>query len=186
MHLIVGLGNYESKYLMTYHNVGFMAVDLLAEKLNKEFDKRICRALCSEFQFKGEKVVIAKPLTFMNLSGESVKELLKHYNATVGELTVVYDDIDLKKGVVRIRKSGGPGTHNGMRNIVENLGDDNFARIRIGIGPKPENMELYQYVLSNIDVNDENFITAVKNASAALSDIISQIPFELVMNRRNK
>ena len=187
MRIIVGLGNYESKYLMTYHNVGFMAADLLAERLNKKFDKRICRAVCSEFQFKGEKLIIAKPLTFMNLSGECVKELLKNYKAEPSSLTVVYDDIDLSKGSVRIRKSGGPGTHNGMRNIVENLGGETgFSRIRVGIGPKPESTELYQYVLSEISETDESMKSGIKTAADALSDIISGVPMDIVMNRRNR
>lgn len=152
MKLIVGLGNPDKKYSNTFHNLGFMCVDSLAKKLGIEFSKEKCRALLAETKIGNEKVILAKPQTYMNLSGESVRELLSFYKIGVKDLLVMYDDYDLPKGAIRIRESGSAGTHNGMRNIIKEIGDTNFARIRVGFKQLQNEyvIPLIDYVLSGI------------------------------------
>ncbi len=172
MKLIVGLGNPEDKYKNTFHNLGFMAVDKVADKLNVEFTKQKCRAIIAETRVGKEKVIIAKPQTYMNLSGESVRELLSFFKINLSDLIVIYDDYDLDKGVVRIRESGSAGTHNGMRNILQNVSSEKFARIRIGFKPNTEfKIPLIDYVLSGIKEEDksvmEKAIDVASNAGVA-------------------
>lgn len=150
MKFIVGLGNFGDKYAYTYHNLGFLAIERLADILELEFTKTQCRALTATGLYKGEKVLLAKPLTFMNLSGVAVRELLGYYKATVKDLLVISDDIDLQEGTIRYRENGSGGTHNGLRNIVSELSSTEFARIRIGMGRPPEYMNLADFVLSEI------------------------------------
>ena len=171
MKIIVGLGNPDKEYLNTYHNLGFMAADAAAEKLGAEFCVKKCRAMLAETHVGGEKVIIAKPLTYMNLSGESVRELVNYYKVSTENLLVIYDDYDLRAGVLRIRESGSAGTHNGMRNIVKELGTENFARIRIGFRPIKETfVPLIDFVLSGISKEDkplfERAVTLAGNAAA--------------------
>jgi PTH1 family peptidyl-tRNA hydrolase len=174
MKLIVGLGNPDDKYKNTFHNLGFMAVDRVAEKLGVEFSKQKCRALIAEARVGGEKVILAKPLTYMNLSGESVRELLSFFKIDLKDLIVIYDDYDIDKGVVRIRESGSAGTHNGMRNILLNISSEKFARIRIGFKPNSEfKIPLIDYVLSGIKEEDkplmDKAIEVASNAGVAFS-----------------
>ena len=173
MYLVVGLGNYEPQYLNTYHNLGFMVADMLAEKLNVSFSKTKCKAKIAETTINGEKVIIAKPLTFMNLSGKSVAEFVRMFKIPLANIIIAYDDIDLNKGTLRIKKDGSAGTHNGMRNIVEQLGTDKFARVRVGAG-RPEKKEmLADYVLSKID--NESFNLIEPALTRAVENIISFI-----------
>lgn len=159
MKLIVGLGNPEDKYKNTFHNLGFMVMDNVAKELCVEFSKQKCRAQIAETKVGNEKIIFAKPLTYMNLSGESVRELMCFYKIDLSNLIVVYDDFDINKGVVRIRESGSAGTHNGMRNVVANVGSGNFARIRIGFKPTTEfNLPLIDYVLSGIKEEDKTLM----------------------------
>lgn len=148
MYLAVGLGNPGIQYKRTFHNCGFDAADRLADLLNIGFNKKICRAAVAEGNIGGEKVLIAKPQTYMNLSGESVRELAAYYKIPLENLIVIYDDYDLPLGSLRIRAKGSAGTHNGMRNIVSELGSTGFARIRIGIKPEEERVPIMDYVLS--------------------------------------
>ena len=148
MHIIVGLGNPGTKYQNTKHNVGFMCLDLLSEKLNIETDKIKFNALIGEGNYKGEKVILVKPQTFMNLSGQAVNQIMNFYKADRQNLFVLYDDIDIDIGKLRIRKKGSSGTHNGMKNIIYLLGYDDFPRFRIGVSKPPSYMDLASYVLS--------------------------------------
>lgn len=148
MFLIVGLGNPEKQYQLTYHNIGFMVADKLAERCCFNFNKTECQALCGVFYFDDKKVIVAKPNTYMNLSGNSVKAFKNKYQLKNSQILVINDDIDLPIGTYRYKNGGSGGTHNGLRNIVMNIGSD-FPRIRIGIG-KPENLLLGDYVLSKI------------------------------------
>ncbi len=144
MKIIVGLGNPEGKYEKTYHNVGFNVVDLFAKKHKVKFNKARCHAsLCVTPDF-----ILAKPSTYMNLSGESVYELKKYFKVPLSDILIIQDDIDLPKGKVRFRLSGSAGTHNGMRNIVAKVGEP--PRIKIGVG-RDSNMDLADYVLSTVD-----------------------------------
>lgn len=150
MKIVVGLGNYGDKYAYTFHNMGFLAVECLADKLKLKFDKRECDALVAVGYRGGEKLVLAKPWTYMNLSGVAVKQLVKKYRAELKDLIVIFDDADIPKGSVRVRRKGSGGTHNGMRNIIQCLGSEEFPRIRIGIGPIPERVPIADYVLSEV------------------------------------
>ena len=188
MKLIVGLGNPDDKYKNTYHNLGFMCVDMLAKKLDIEFSKQKCNAMIAETTVNGEKIIIAKPLTYMNLSGESISQLVSFYKIPLENLLVIYDDYDLNKGVIRIRESGSAGTHNGMRNIIEKLGNGNFPRIRIGFRcTENTQIPLLNLVLSGIsEENKEIFQSALTNASNASYDFANGISIQNVMQKYNK
>ena len=148
MYLIVGLGNPGLRYVNTFHNSGFAGVDEAADIFELSFSKKSAKALVAEGFYRGQKVILAKPQTYMNLSGESVSELVNFYKIPLENILVMYDDYDLPLGSLRIRPHGSAGTHNGMRNIVEKLGTTEFARVRIGIKPKEEIMGITDYVLS--------------------------------------
>lgn len=147
MNVIVGLGNPDEKYSHTYHNIGFDVVDALAEKLGISFNKNKFKALVGEGMFNGEKIMLVKPQTYMNLSGESVVLIKEKFKDA--RIIVVVDDIDLPKGNVRYRERGSAGTHNGLRSIVAHIGQD-FERIKVGIG-RDISLDLADYVLSKYD-----------------------------------
>lgn len=185
MYLIVGLGNPEKRYLNTWHNVGFMCLDRLAKKLNVTFDRSECRCVTAHARLNGEKVILAKPLTYMNLSGEAVQELVHKYKVEKGNLVVTYDDVDLPLGSVRIRKTGSAGTHNGMKNIVQMLSTTDFARVRVGIG-KETPMDLIDYVLSQVTEEDhETLDSALDTAADALYDFANGADLDAVMQKHN-
>ena len=172
MYLVVGLGNYENKYSNTYHNMGFMVADTLAQNLGVEFNKTKCNAIIAEAVVNGEKVIIAKPLTFMNNSGTSVRKFVNKFKIPLSNIIIAYDDIDIEKGTLRFKKEGSAGTHNGMRDIVEKLSSTNFARVRVGIG-KPNNIQLFDYVLSKIDkISFEKITPAIERASDIIISFI--------------
>ncbi len=150
MKIVVGLGNFGDRYAYTFHNMGFLSVECLADKLGLKFDKRECDAEVAVGYRNGDKLVLAKPLTYMNLSGNAVKQLVGKYKASMRDVIVIFDDIDIPKGSVRVRQKGSGGTHNGMRNIIATMNTEDFPRIRVGIGPKPENVPIADYVLSNV------------------------------------
>lgn len=168
MYLLVGLGNPGKQYEKTYHNVGFDAIDGIAEEFHASFSKKTCKALIAETFVGAEKVLLAKPQTFMNLSGESVRELVSFYKIPLNKVLIFYDDYDIPVGSMRIRAHGSAGTHNGMRNIVKELGSTEFPRVRIGIKPEKEIMPIIDYVLStrSSSVNQE-MITPLSNAQKA-------------------
>lgn len=162
MVIIVGLGNIGPAYRYTYHNIGFMVVDRLSKKLSIDFSKEKYKAVIGEGKYKDEKIILAKPTTFMNNSGEAVLLLKKKFKDA--RIIVAVDDIDLPKGKVRYRENGSSGTHNGLRSIVSYIGE-NFERVRIGIG-RDEGMDLADYVLSNIKEEDDKlFEEAIENAT---------------------
>ncbi len=147
MNIIIGLGNPESKYDKTYHNIGFECVDALAQKLGFSFDKKKCKALIAEGLHNGEKIMIVKPQTYMNLSGECVVQLKEKFKDA--RILVIVDDIDLPKGNIRYREHGSAGTHNGLRSIVSYIGQE-FERIKVGVG-RDISLDLTDYVLSKYD-----------------------------------
>ena len=172
MYLVVGLGNFDSKYDLTYHNMGFMVADNLAQTLGVTFNKTKCNAKIAETVVNGEKVIIAKPLTYMNNSGTSVVEFVNKFKIPLSNIIIAYDDIDIDKGTIRFKKEGSAGTHNGMRDIVEKLSSTQFARVRIGIG-KPEKIALFDYVLSKIDKQSlETLNSSIERASSVVLDFI--------------
>lgn len=186
MKIIVGLGNPDKKYARTMHNMGFMAVDRLAQKLNIDFDKKGFKGIYAEYIMGGEKSIIIKPQTYMNLSGECVSEILNYYKVPCENLMVVYDDLDINEGSVRIRQKGSSGTHNGMRNIVLHLQSENFPRIRIGIKPGRNVADIKDYVLSNLQKSSEDNIgLALDKAAEALKDFIFGKSLEEIMRSYN-
>ncbi len=186
MYIIAGLGNPEEKYLKTFHNMGYIAVGDVAAKLGVKFKKKECEAFTAEANLNGEKVILARPVTYMNNSGRAVKQLLAKYKATPSQLIVIYDDYDILKGKVRIRPSGSAGTHNGMRSVIAEIGTQNFTRIRIGIRDEEVDIPLINYVLSEVRKEDYGlFVDACTRAAEAALKIVSGCPVEDVMTSYN-
>ena len=172
MHIIVGLGNPGKKYELTRHNMGFLALDLLAEKYGIKVDRLKFKALTGEGRIEGKKVILVKPQTYMNLSGESVREVVNFYKEPLENLIVIYDDIDIAEGTLRIRPRGSSGTHNGMRNVIYLLGDDDFPRIRVGIGGERQT-DLINYVTGRVTEGEADLLwDALNKAADAASDIV--------------
>ena len=185
MFLVAGLGNPGIKYLKNLHNLGFMAIELLAEKHSVTFNKKGFKGEYGEKTINGEKVFFLKPQTFMNLSGESIRELSAFYKIPTENVLVIYDDVDIPIGSLRIRKSGSAGTHNGMRNIVSCLNSTDFPRIRIGTKPEGE-FDILSYVLSDIKKEDEGkFKISVGKAVESASEFISGVPLDNIMQKYN-
>lgn len=171
MYLIVGLGNPGREYQNTRHNAGFMALNYLADKYHININKIKHKGLLGEGFIAGQKVLLLKPQTYMNLSGHSVREVLEYYKIHLDKLIVVYDDIDIDTGSVRIRKKGSAGTHNGMKSVIYDLQSDEFCRIRIGIG-RDKDIKLENYVLSKFKPDEikmmEEAIVKVHKAIEAI------------------
>ena len=186
MYLIVGLGNPEKKYEKTFHNMGFIVAGDAADLLNAKFKKKECEASVAEAFVGGEKVIIARPLTYMNNSGRAVKQLMTKYKIDPQNLLVIYDDYDLPKGKVRIRANGSAGTHNGMRSIIGETGLTNFPRIRVGIRDEEVNIPIINYVLSEIKKDDyELFASACQKAGEAAAAFAHGEDIERVMCKFN-
>ena len=170
MYIIVGLGNPGKQYQQTRHNVGFIAVDEIAKRLSIKMDKLKFKSIIGEGRAGNEKIVLAKPQTFMNLSGQAVVELMNYYKVPRENLIVLYDDIDIDVGKLRIRLKGSGGTHNGMRNIIYLLGYDDFPRFRIGVSkPKNPNYDLANYVLGKFDKSEIiDIINAIETTAEAV------------------
>ena len=166
-YIICGLGNPGSKYEMTRHNVGFVSLDLLAEKLGMgRLTKTKCKAVYGTVTYGGKTVLLMKPQTYMNLSGEAVRDMMQVCSVPPERLIVIFDDADIAPGRIRIRKKGSAGTHNGMRNIVYLLGNDQFPRIKVGIGKpdKEHGEEMVDFVLSPMDSDSYAACKAVPDA----------------------
>ena len=155
MHIVIGLGNPGKEYARTRHNVGFDVVDVLSEKLHISLTKSAMHGLIGEGFAGGEKLLLVKPQTYMNLSGQCVTELVSFYKPEMEQVMVIYDDIDLPLGKVRLRASGSAGTHNGMRSIIGLLGRQDFPRLRVGVGQRPEGWELADWVLSHYQTAED-------------------------------
>lgn len=184
MYIIIGLGNPGKKYENTRHNVGFIALDILAEKHGIKINKIKHKGLVGEGIISGQKVLLVKPQTFMNLSGESVREVVSYYKIDYAKLIVIYDDIDLPIGRIRIRGSGSGGTHNGMRSIIYNLQRDDFPRVRIGIGSESR-MRLADYVLGGFGKSEKKSIEdSIVRSVEALECIIDE-GLSQAMNKYN-
>ena len=174
MYIIVGLGNPGKKYENTKHNIGFITLDFLAEKNDIKINKIKHKALVGEGNISGQKVLLVKPQTFMNLSGNSVREVLEYYKTDIDKLIVIYDDVDIPMGRLRIRKKGSAGTHNGMKSIIYDIQEDGFPRIRIGIG-KDRKMPLAGYVLGGFAKDERELIkTAVERAVLAVECMLEK------------
>jgi aminoacyl-tRNA hydrolase len=186
MKIIAGLGNPGKEYRATRHNIGFEAVDYIAYDLGIYIDERKHKALLGKGIFAGEKVIFLKPQTYMNLSGDSIRAALDYYKLTNEDLIVIYDDISLDIGEIRIRTKGSAGGHNGIKSIISHLGTDVFDRIKIGVGDKPKGYDLADYVLGKFKENEvKNMEEAVINAKKAL-ELMLQNEEEKAMNLFNR
>ena len=185
MKLICGLGNPGKKYEQTKHNMGFQVIDRLEETYHIPVNKIKHRALEGNGIVAGEKLVLLKPQTFMNLSGESVKEAMQFYKLSVEDLIVIYDDISLPVGAVRIREKGSAGGHNGMKNIIAHLGSSQFVRIRVGVGAKPAEWDLADYVLSGFAANEQKEVQDGIALAARAVDLLVRQGLQQAMNQVN-
>lgn len=169
MFLIVGLGNPEKKYDKTRHNIGFDTIDALADKYNISMNEKKHKALCGTGVIDGVKVLLAKPQTYMNLSGDSVAEIVNFYKINPEEeMIVIFDDISLAPGNIRVRKKGSAGGHNGIKSIIARTGTQNFMRIKVGVGEKPAGWDLADHVLGHFSREDRALVEdAIKDAEAA-------------------
>ena len=185
MYLIVGLGNPTAKYEKTRHNAGFDVIDAIADKYGIELNLRKGKAFCGTGYIEGQKVMLAKPQTYMNLSGESVREIVSYYDIDLEDLIVIYDDFDLEIGTIRIRKKGSAGSHNGMKSIIGQIQSKDFPRIRIGIGKSGGGAEWKDFVLGKTSKQDEKLIEdAVDRAADAVGCILEK-GIDKAMNEYN-
>lgn len=168
--IVVGLGNPGAQYAHTRHNAGFDSLDILSSRWMTPINKKKFKGMITEVNRGNKRVVLCMPQTFMNLSGECVAELLSWYKVPMDRLLVIYDDIDLPLGRLRVRKSGSAGTHNGMRSILQHVSNQNFPRIRVGVGAKPEGWDLADWVLSKYMIREEQ--DAMHKAFTAAADCV--------------
>ena len=187
MLAIVGLGNPGEKYEHSRHNVGFDVISIIAAKLNTPIKKLKFQGTIGETIYKGEKLVLIKPQTFMNLSGLTVQEALSWYKLEPKDMLLLVDDIDLPLGQVRIRAKGGPGTHNGLRHIVQCTGSGDFPRVRVGVGSQPPGWDLADWVLSKYQTEEERKIAFDAYTLAADAALCwAENGIDVAMNRYNK
>lgn len=187
MYIIVGLGNPGKQYEKTRHNIGFDFIDTLADKYNISVLEAKFKALIGKGVIEGQKVILAKPLTYMNLSGESIRQLIDYYKVDEeSELIVVYDDISLNPGGLRIRAKGSAGGHNGIKNIIQHLGHDKFMRIKVGVGEKPKGWDLVDYVLGRFTTDDRKLVDEAVNVAVEATTIMITEGIDEAMNRCNR
>lgn len=185
MYLIVGLGNPEPQYSKTRHNMGFDAVNLIAQNNKIEFDKKGFEGIYGLGTIDGEKVILLKPQTYMNESGKSIVKLRDFYKIENNNIIVIYDDIDLDVGTIKLRKKGGAGTHNGMKSVINNLGTNEFIHIRIGTGMPVFKELLISHVLEKLsDEQYDELTPAIEKASQATVEIIKN-GIDIAMNKFN-
>ena len=185
LFLVVGLGNPGSQYEFTKHNVGFLTVDYLADKLNIKINKLKFKGLFAKEKIENEDVVLLKPQTYMNLSGESVRDFANFFKIPPENIIVVVDDVDLPMGKIRIRKKGSAGTHNGMKSIIYQLQSDNFIRIKVGIEKENRKDDLADYVLKGFSKDEVPIMEeSMERAAKAVLEILKKGP-DVAMNKFN-
>ena len=185
MYLIIGLGNPGKEYENTRHNMGFKALDVLASDTGIEISKSKFQSLIGKGRIGSEKVILCKPQTYMNLSGNAARECAMYFDVPRENVIVIYDDLDLPIESIRIRKAGGPGTHNGMKSVVQQLGITDFPRIRIGIGAAEENEDVINRVIGKVPKSEQVLLDeAAKKAAEAAIDII-KLGIDNAMNKHN-
>lgn len=185
MYLIVGLGNPEKEYGNTRHNMGFDTINEIAKNNNIDINKNKFKGLYETLNLQNQKVILLKPQTYMNLSGESVREIVDFYNIETQNIIVIYDDIDIEKGHIKIRKKGGAGSHNGMKSVVQELGTTDFARIRVGIGQPEFKSDMINYVIGKVPKEEQEILhQGVKKAAEAVEEILKN-GIDIAMNKFN-
>lgn len=182
MYLVVGLGNPGRKYETTRHNIGFMIVDTIASKYAVKINKIKHKALIGQWNYGEKSILLAKPQTFMNLSGDSVREIVSYYNIEMSNVIVIYDDVDISFGKFRIRKKGSSGSHNGMKSVIYQLQDEDFPRIRIGIGAD-YNEQLHEYVLTDFKKDE---VPIIMEVTEKIVDAVCSIIDDGIENAMNK
>ena len=185
MYFIVGLGNPGLQYENTRHNVGFMTIDYLANKYDIDVRKLKFKSLYGQGEISGHKVMLIKPQTYMNSSGEAIRELKNFYKFDIDKLIVIYDDIDIDFGTIRIRKKGSAGSHNGMKSIIYQIQDDQFPRIKVSIGKKPERWDLAKFVLSGFSQEEVGVLEDEIRLAAEGIEIILKDDIDKAMNKCN-
>ncbi len=186
MFVIAGLGNPGGKYERTRHNAGFQVIDRLSAKYHIEMNQKKHKAVCGTGVVEGRKVMLVKPQTYMNLSGESIREILNFYKIDAeNEFLVIYDDVSLNPGQLRIRKKGSAGGHNGVKNIIKELGTKTFLRIKVGVGKKPEEYDLIDYVLGRFPKEEEEMMSETFDRAAAAAARILEDGADKSMNEFN-
>lgn len=186
MFIIAGLGNPTKEYEHTRHNVGFDTIDIIAEKYHIGMGEKKHKAIIGKGHIEGQKVILVKPQTFMNLSGESIREIVDYYKIDEeSELIVIYDDISLAPGKLRIRKKGSAGGHNGIKNIIAHLGTQNFYRIKVGVGEKPKGWDLADYVLGHFNGEEKKLMQEAFETAAEATAVILTEDIDAAMNRYN-
>ena len=182
MYLIVGLGNPEPEYSYTRHNMGFDVINKLSEKYNIKVEKKGFDALYGSGTIEGQKVMLCKPQTFMNLSGEAIIKFVNYYKIDISNIIVIYDDIDIMPGVVKIRKKGGAGSHNGMKSVVANLESTVFPRVRIGTGSPINKSDLINYVIGKLSKEEYLVLSQGINTGAEAVEKILKDGIDNAMN----
>ncbi|MBN1231294.1 MAG: aminoacyl-tRNA hydrolase [Anaerolineales bacterium] len=185
-YFIVGLGNPGQEYLDTRHNVGFMVVDRVAQRMELEFNKLQSKALVAKGKFNELNVLLVKPRTFMNNSGQAVGALVRYYKVSPGNILIVYDDVDLSPGFLRIRMEGGSGGHKGMKSIIQHLSTQEFPRLRVGIGRPPGRMETPDYVLQRFSKKEEEDLPFLLDRASDAVFAFMQNGIEDAMTRFNQ
>lgn len=186
MKLIVGLGNPGKPYEHTHHNVGFDTIDVLADRLGVTLNQTKFNGIFGTVHTPKGKVVLLKPLTYMNLSGESVRPLMDYFDIDLEDLVVIYDDLDLEKGKLRLRQKGSAGGHNGIKSLIQHLGTQDFNRIRVGINRPPAGMKVADYVLSKFSKDDQPVMQEAFVKAADACEFWLDKPFLEVMNKFNQ
>ena len=185
MKLVAGLGNPGRDYAGTRHNIGFGVIARISDKYNIPLTDKEHKAICGKGMIGGEKVILAQPQTFMNLSGECVRSLVDYYKLESEDIIIAYDDIDLEVGQLRIRSKGSAGGHNGIKNIISHLGTNEFPRVKVGVGGKPEGGDLVRHVLGRFSREDEKVIGEVLDVAVEAVETILSDGVEAAMNRYN-
>ena len=186
MKVVVGLGNPEKKYDGTRHNIGFRAVDYLADKYNINIDSKKHKGLIGKGVIAGQKVLLVKPQTYMNLSGECLRPIMDFYKLEQEDFIIIYDDINLDVGRIRIRKKGSAGGHNGIKSIISHLGGQDFPRLRIGVGEKPKQMDLAAYVLGKFSKGENEIYDKLMPNVAGAIELMVWDDVDQAMNEFNK
>jgi PTH1 family peptidyl-tRNA hydrolase len=185
MYIIVGLGNPEEEYSGTRHNMGFDVINAIAEKHKIQVNKNKFNSLYAKSNIEGQEVILVKPQTYMNLSGISVREIANFYKTKKKEIIIIYDDMDIKQGTIKIRKQGSSGGHNGVKSVIENLGTEEIQRIRVGIGKEERKEDKIKYVLGHISKEDRRILDeGIIKARDAIEEILRN-GIDKAMNKYN-
>ena len=185
MYLIAGLGNPENEYAHTRHNMGFDTINNIAKNNNININKTKFKALYETGIIQGKKVILLKPQTYMNSSGISIKEVADFYNIKPEEIIIIYDDIDIEKGKIKLRKKGGPGSHNGMKSVIQELQSTDFIRIRVGIGQPEFKNDMINYVIGNVPDEEQKVLQeGTQKAAEAVEEILKN-GIDIAMNNFN-